>query len=182
MKDFPSSGPKKNIHTFIHTSDSDQSTGDGNIRKKSVVISTRSDLPSTNSKEIPMQYWKKRHSVTIDMSASSYRAENVIPARQTQRMGCQEIWPRRLCRVHLENTRTTRPGRRTTWCDITQLKWAVRAMHPCPWEDTQKNKRKRIGTRTQESCSETPSSKARGNAGKLCVPMSIETHGACPIA
>ena len=35
--------------------DSDQSTGDGNIRKESVVIGTRSDLPPTNPKEVPMQ-------------------------------------------------------------------------------------------------------------------------------
>ena len=35
--------------------DSDYPTGDGNIRKKSVVIGTKSDIPSTNPKEIPMR-------------------------------------------------------------------------------------------------------------------------------
>ena len=49
-------------------------------------------------------------------------------------------------------------------------------------KDVQKNKRKGIGARTPESCFKTPSSKARGNAGKFCAPISTETHGTLSIA
>ena len=52
----------------------------------------------------------------------------------------------------------------------------------CEKEDAPKNKGKRIGKRTPESCSKMPSSKARGYAGKFCAPMSTETHGILSIA
>ena len=136
------------------------------------------------------------------MSGSSYRAENVIP-RETK-IGCREIRPEGLCRVHLENTRTgqdqddMRRHYTTKISRVCDASMPRRRQHknrwPALWWNTEiselrncciKQRRKAQRARKRrmpESCSELPSSKARGNAGKLCVPMSIETHGTCPIA
>ena len=73
--------------------DSHQSVGDGNIRKKSVIIGTGSNLPSTNTKETPTRVDNigKSHSVTIDISVSSL-GEAEVPSVSFSKLSLRIVY------------------------------------------------------------------------------------------